>query len=130
MGIQPFLISSSLLMVVAQRLARCLCQCKVEYEPSEEELKLLRIDESGVKLYKAGGCPACSNTGYKGRMGVHELLTLNDNLKTAIDKKVSSDDMKKIAIENGMKTLFEDGAFKVRQGFTSLEELLRVVRPD
>ncbi|MCP4631763.1 MAG: GspE/PulE family protein [candidate division Zixibacteria bacterium] len=130
MGIQPFLISSSLLMVVAQRLVRRLCQCKVEYDPSEEELKLLGIDESGVKLYKAGGCPGCSDTGYKGRMGVHELLTLNDALKSAIDKKVSSDDMKKIAIENGMKTLFEDGSLKVRQGSTSIEELLRVVRPD
>ncbi|MBD3168171.1 MAG: GAF domain-containing protein [candidate division Zixibacteria bacterium] len=130
MGIQPFLISSSLLMVVAQRLARRLCKCKEEYEPSQQELEVLGIDEPGIKLFKASGCPACGETGYKGRMGVHELLTLSEGLIELIERKASSDELKRQARKDGMKTLFEDGALKVKQGLTSLEELLRVVRPD
>jgi len=130
MGIQPFLISSSLLMVVAQRLVRRLCKCKEEYAPSEEELQLLGIDESGIKLFRARGCPICAETGFKGRMGVHELLTLSEDLKPLIDKRVSSDEIKKQAVKDGMKTLFEDGSLKVKKGITSIEELLRVVRPD
>jgi len=130
MGIQPFLISSSLLMVVAQRLVRRLCKCKEEYAPSEEELQLLGIDESGIKLFRARGCPICAETGFKGRMGVHELLTLSEDLKPLIDKRVSSDEIKKQAVKDGMKTLFEDRSLKVKKGITSIEELLRVVRPD
>jgi type II secretory ATPase GspE/PulE/Tfp pilus assembly ATPase PilB-like protein len=130
MGIQPFLISSSLLMVVAQRLARRLCKCKEEYTPTEEELKTLGIDEPGITLYKPVGCPNCNDTGYKGRIGVHELLTLSEDLKELVDRKVSSDDIRRQARQDGMVTLFEDGARKVKQGITSIEELLRVVRPD
>ncbi len=130
MGIQPFLISSSLLMVVSQRLARKLCKCKEEYEPSEEELNLLGIEESGITLFRKRGCPLCNDTGYKGRMGVHELLILSEEIKPLIDRKASSDELRIQARKDGMKTLFEDGALKVRNGITSVEELLRVVRPD
>ncbi|MBD3233919.1 MAG: GAF domain-containing protein [candidate division Zixibacteria bacterium] len=130
MGIQPFLISSSLLMVVSQRLVRRLCKCKEEYEPSDEEQNLLGIEESDVTLFRKRGCPLCSDTGYKGRMGVHELLTLSEEIKPLIDRKVSSDELRIQARKDGMKTLFEDGALKVRNGLTSVEELLRVVRPE
>jgi len=130
MGIQPFLISSSLLMVVAQRLVRRLCKCKEEYTPSYEELELLGIEDKNTKLYRAKGCSLCNNTGYKGRIGVHELLILTDNLKPMIDRRASSDEIRNQAIKDGMITLFEDGAEKVHQGITSLEELLRVVKPN
>jgi len=130
MGIQPFLVTSSLLIVVAQRLMRRLCtKCKEPYDATEEELQAIKANEK-TKLFKAVGCSRCGGTGYKGRVGVHELLTMNDELKVMINKGMPSDVIKKTAVTNGMATLYDDAMFKVREGISSLEEALRVVRED
>jgi type IV pilus assembly protein PilB len=130
MGIQSFLVSSSLLGIVAQRLMRRLCtKCKEPYDPTEEEMQVVRAKEP-VKLFKAPGCTRCGGTGFKGRIGVHELLKPNEEIKTMINKVIPSEELKKVAVANGMITLYEDAMDKVRQGITSLEEALRVVRED
>ncbi len=130
MGIQPFLVSSGLLGVVAQRLMRRLCtKCKQPYKASEKELELIGTEEP-VELFKTVGCSRCNDTGFKGRIGVHELLQPNDEIKTMINKMVPSNQLKDAATANGMATLFEDAMDKVRQGISSLEEALRVVRVD
>lgn len=130
MGIQPFLVSSSLLGVVAQRLMRRLCtKCKEPYDAPEEELKTVR-SEQPLKLFKPVGCSRCGDSGFKGRIGVHELLQPNDEIKTMINKIVPSEELKKVAVQAGMITLYEDAMDKVRQGITSLEEALRVVREE
>jgi type IV pilus assembly protein PilB len=130
MGIQPFLVSSSLLGIVAQRLMRRLCsKCKEPYDPTEEELKTIKTEEK-IKLFKAVGCSRCGDSGYKGRIGVHEVLRPNDEIKTMINKVIPSEELKKVAVDNGMITLYEDAMSKVRQGISSLEEALRVVREE
>jgi type IV pilus assembly protein PilB len=130
MGIQPFLVSSSLLGVVAQRLMRRLCtKCKEPYDATEEELSAVRADKP-VKLFKAPGCSRCGGTGFKGRIGVHEVLRPNDEIKTMINKVVPSEELKRVAVASGMITLYEDAMDKVRQGISSLEEALRVVREE
>jgi type IV pilus assembly protein PilB len=130
MGIQPFLVSSSLLIVVAQRLMRRLCtKCKEPYDADENQMETVRA-EKPLKLFKAVGCSRCGGSGYKGRVGVHELLTMNDELKRMINKGMPSDEIKKVAVETGMATLYEDAMLKVREGVSSIEEALRVVRED
>lgn len=130
MGVQPFLVSSSVLCVVAQRLMRRLCtKCKEPYKPTEEELKVVRAAKP-IELHKKVGCSRCSNTGFKGRIGIHEILRPNDELKGMINKVRPTEELQKVAVAGGMVTLFEDAMEKVRQGITSLEEALRVVRED
>jgi len=129
MGIQPFLVSSSLLLVCAQRLLRRLCpKCKEPYEPSEEELRLLGELADGATLFKAQGCEACNNTGYKGRIGTHEILTINDAIKEAILHNASSEELRQEAIANGMIPMQKDSLEKAAKGITSMEEVMRVVR--
>lgn len=129
MGIAPFLVSSSLLCVVAQRLMRKLCQCKVPYKPTEEERKVVGAPEDPhFVLFKPKGCPRCSNKGFKGRTGVYELLKPDEELKALINKVSPSEILRESAIRGGMRTLFDDTMWKVRGGITSLEEALRVVR--
>ncbi len=136
MGIEPFMISSSLLIVCAQRLMRRLCKkCKVEYKPSGPELEILKnattFPEDGkLTLFKKKGCAACNGTGFKGRTGTFETLVPNDEMKKLINKKVPSEIIKTNAIENGMVTLYRDALSKVIDGTASLEEALRVVRAD
>ena len=138
MGIEPFMVSSSLLLVCAQRLMRRLCKkCKEEYEPSEEEKEVLRASESplfpedgNVKLYKPKGCSTCNGSGYKGRVGTYEILTPNDEMKKLINKKRPTEDIKRNAVEHGMLTIYQDAIGKVIEGMTSLEEAHRVVRAD
>lgn len=131
MGIEPFLTASAITCVLAQRLARRLCKdCKQEYLPEEEALK--RIDfpfEPGKppKLYRAVGCKKCNGIGYKGRMGIHEVLTMSETLERMAVENASADDIKRQAISEGMKTLRDDGFAKVLLGQTSVEEILRVV---
>jgi type IV pilus assembly protein PilB len=130
MGIQPFLVSSSLLGIVAQRLMRRLCtKCKEPYDPTDEEMQVVRAKEP-LKLFKAPGCSRCGGTGFKGRIGVHEVLRPTDEIKTMINKVLPSEELKKVAVANGMITLYEDAMDKVRQGISSLEEALRVVREE
>ncbi|MGH2750410.1 MAG: GspE/PulE family protein [Actinomycetota bacterium] len=131
MGIEPYLVSSALDCILAQRLARKLCEkCKEPYVPTEEELHSssfpLKGDEP-PKLFQAVGCTACSGTGYKGRMALHEVMPVTEELEKLTVEGASSEVMKKVAIEQDMLTLREDGMEKVRMGQTSIQEILRVV---
>jgi type IV pilus assembly protein PilB len=132
MGIEPFLVASSLDCVLAQRLARKLCpKCKESYVPTEEELRAARFpfdpEEELPTLYRAVGCSACGKTGYKGRMAVHEVMTVTEDIERLVAERASAEEIGKIARSQGMQTLREDGLSKVRQGATSIEEILRVV---
>lgn len=131
MGIEPFLTASAITCVLAQRLARRLCKdCKEEYLPEEEALKRIGFPfEPGKppKLYRAVGCKKCNGIGYKGRMGVHEVLTMSETLERMTVENASSDEIARQAIAEGMKTLRDDGFAKVLLGTTSIEEILRVV---
>jgi type IV pilus assembly protein PilB len=134
MGVEPFNISASLVAVCAQRLLRRVCKnCKQPYEPVGREKKLLEdaIGWSG-QIFKANpqGCPVCNGTGYKGRVGIHELMINNEELTNAINKEVEVAELKRIAMRTGMKTLHQDSILKVRQGLTTLEEALANVPPD
>jgi type IV pilus assembly protein PilB len=131
MGIEPFLTASAVTLVVAQRLARRLCtDCKEQYTP--EEVALERIEfpfEPGKlpKLYRARGCKKCNGIGYKGRMGVHEVMAMSETLERLTVESASSDEITRMAIAQGMLTLRDDGFAKVLLGQTSIEEILRVV---
>jgi type IV pilus assembly protein PilB len=134
MGVEPFLVISALDCVVAQRLARKLCdRCREEYEPTHAELTeagwpaaLLKA-EGPPMLYRAVGCAACSRTGYRGRLAVHEVMVMSEEIRRQVVERYSSDDIKKTALSQGMLTLREDGLVKVAQGKTTLEELFRVI---
>jgi type IV pilus assembly protein PilB len=129
MGIQPFLVSSSLLLVCAQRLLRRLCpKCKEAYDPSDEEIQILDDLAQGATLFKAKGCEACNGTGYKGRIGTHEILTMNDAIKEAVLRSASSEEIREEALKNGMIPVYKDSLEKAAKGITSIEEVLRVVR--
>ncbi|MGH2701941.1 MAG: GspE/PulE family protein [Actinomycetota bacterium] len=132
MGIEPYLVGSALDCVLAQRLARNLCdKCKEAYTPTEEELRAshfpLRGDEKLPELFKAVGCTTCGGTGYKGRMALHEVMPITEEIEKLTVEGASSEVIKKVAIEQGMLTLREDGMEKVRAGLTSIQEILRVV---
>jgi len=128
MGVEPFLLSSSLICVIAQRLVRIICnKCKYEYTPTEQELTYLsQLGVNIKKLYKGKGCEKCRKTGYYGRIGVFEVLKIENQIRRIIKKGVSSYDIKEIAIKRGMKTLQMAGLEKVYSGETSLEEVIRV----
>jgi type IV pilus assembly protein PilB len=128
MGIEPFLISSSVVGVIAQRLVRRLCpKCKVEYEPPVNELEALKFDEGETpKIYMPKGCPNCNNTGYRGRIAIYEIMTISPVERDLISKNVTSDKLKEVAINNGMKTLRDNCARLVKSGVTSVEEMFRV----
>ncbi len=141
MGLDPFSFADALLGVLAQRLARGLCkQCREQYVPDEKELnelsalygaeqfaELLRSEHSfGLKLWRAKGCNACGNTGYRSRVALHELLVTDDPLKIAIQKKSSIDDIRTLARAAGMITLLQDGVQKVIAGQTDLKQVLAV----
>ena len=158
MGAEPFLLASTINVIIAQRLVRRLCpDCRKEYRLSSDDLKNLEdnydmekifsvIADKGnlkeksatntkeknkwnnVKFYKAGGCEQCNKEGYKGRMGIYEVLEADDDMKKMISQKASSEEIEKVAKEKGMLTMVEDGFSKAAQGLTSIEEILRVTR--
>jgi type IV pilus assembly protein PilB len=133
MGIEPFLISSSLLCVCAQRLMRKVCaHCKERRQATPEEKEMVRVDPAEfceLVVAKKGGCARCNGAGYKGRMGVHELMVMNDELREICTRHgATAADIDKVARKNGMVSLFDDAMEKVRAGVTSLEEALRTVR--
>jgi general secretion pathway protein E len=131
MGVEPFLVSSSVIAIVAQRLVRTLCSaCKTPYQPTEEERLQLGIPSSATALYGKKGCPSCMNTGYRGRMGIYETLPVNDLIRTLILAKTDSNQIKARAIEQGMLTLRAEGARRVIEGITTTEEVLRVTHED
>ncbi|MDQ2623955.1 MAG: Flp pilus assembly complex ATPase component TadA [Actinomycetota bacterium] len=132
MGIEPFLVGSALDAVVAQRLARKLCdKCKVPYEPTPTELLAARFPwlegEPVPELFKPGGCPTCSKTGYRGRIALHEVMAITEDIERHAVAHSSAADIMKTAVAQGMVTLREDGWRKVALGWTSIEEILRVV---
>ena len=130
MQIEPFLISSSIIGILAQRLVRKICdKCKEEYGPSEDIVKGLGIDQK-KGFFKGKGCSACKNTGYRERIGIFELLIVNDRIRKLIVDKASSDIIKKIAIETGMKTLRDDGLDKVLKGVTTPEEVIKATQEE
>ena len=133
MGVEPFLIGAAVSAVVAQRLARKLCShCCEMYTPSVDELLKARVSREvaaasdGMVFYRKKGCPRCNQTGYKGRIGVYQLLTMSEQLETLAVTKASRDDIERAAIGEGMRTLWDDGLAKVAAGLTSIEELARV----
>ena len=129
MGIEPFLLSSSLLGVLAQRLVRSLCtSCREPYPPSEAELALFDREFTPAQLYRPKGCPSCANSGYRGRTGIYELLMVDDGMRHLIHDHASEQDLRHHALEHGMRGLRQDGMRLVANGITSLEELLRVTR--
>ena len=130
MGIEPFLISSSMIGILAQRLVRKICdECKEEYLPSEDILKGLGANQK-KGFFKGKGCSACKNTGYKERIGIFELLIVNDQIRKLIADKASSEVIKKTAVETGMKTLRDDGLDKVLRGITTPEEVIKATQEE
>lgn len=127
MGIEPFLLSSSLVGVISQRLVRKICpKCKVEYQASEDEKKILGIpEEDHITIYKGEGCKVCMNSGYKGRIGVFEVLEVSKEIRKLIDDQASADEIQEMALSQGFHTIFEDGKQKVLDGVTTVSELLR-----
>jgi general secretion pathway protein E len=139
MGIEPFLVASSLTGVLAQRLVRRVCpDCREKYEPSDAEISKLGMDRkkfntfnNGAPIYKAGkGCATCSKTGYRGRSGIYELLLVDDDIRQLILKNVDSGTIKNKAVEKGMLILLDDGARRVALGDTTIAELLSVTQED
>ncbi|HOX55097.1 MAG: GspE/PulE family protein [Candidatus Omnitrophica bacterium] len=129
MGVEPFLVASSLIMACAQRLCRKICPaCKEPYEVPREMLDKIGLKpEKGTVFYRGRGCSACLNTGYRGRMGLLEVLMIDDQIREMIVKRIPSDEIKNYAIKNnGMVTLWDDAVKKFTLGLTSLEEVLRV----
>jgi type IV pilus assembly protein PilB len=133
MGVEPFLTGSAVTGVLAQRLARKLCtHCCEMYTPSVDELIKARVSPDvaaqadGMVFYRKKGCPRCNQTGYKGRVGVFQLLAMSENLETLAASKASREELERAAMEEGMRTLWDDGIAKVAAGLTSIEELARV----
>ena len=134
MGIEAFLVSSSLLAIMAQRLVRTVCRhCRQAYDPSDEELKGLGIQREALQkkgLYRAVGCQRCMGTGYAGRTGIFELLAISEDIRSLIMKQTDSTAIKKAALKQGLLTLRQDGVRKVINGITTTEELVRVTQED
>ncbi len=132
MHIEPFLVASSLMAVLAQRLVRTICpSCKEEYKPTPEEVREIGLDPKDVKvLWKGKGCPTCQKTGYLGRIGIFEMMVIDEDIRQAILQNLDSNTIKAKARQGGMITLREDGALKVKNGVTTVEEVSRVTRED
>jgi type IV pilus assembly protein PilB len=133
MGVEPFLTGAAVTGVLAQRLARKLCShCCEMYQPSVEEMIAARVSpdtaaaSDGMAFYRKKGCPRCNQTGYKGRIGVYQLLAMTEDLATLAASKASREDIERAAIASGMRTLWDDGLAKVAAGLTSVEELARI----
>jgi type IV pilus assembly protein PilB len=133
MGVEPFLTGSAVSAVLAQRLARKLCtHCCEMYSPSVEDMIKARVSPDvaaaadGVVFYRKKGCPRCGQTGYKGRIGIFQLLVMSENLENLAASGANREELERAAISEGMRTLWDDGLAKVASGLTSIEELARV----
>jgi type IV pilus assembly protein PilB len=133
MGIEPFLTASAVDCVLAQRLARRLCKtCKEPYTATREMLRKNDfppevLDKEDVTLYRPKGCSRCNNTGYKGRLGLYEVMIVSEAVRRLTVERKSSDEISRVAEAEGMKSLRQDGIDKVLQGWTSVEEIARVI---
>ncbi|MBW2630667.1 MAG: type II secretion system ATPase GspE [Deltaproteobacteria bacterium] len=132
MGIESFLVTSSVIAIIAQRLVRTLCpECREAYEPDDKSLAKIGIDRDMLKdrkIYRKRGCPACMNTGYRGRTAIFEMMLLDDHLKKLILKTSDANQILRDAVRSGMTTLLQDGTRKVLEGITTIEEVFRVTR--
>ena len=130
MGIEPFLLASSIQGIMAQRLVRTVCgQCRrpVKVIPAiAAKFKEYGIPLDSLKLTRGEGCDLCANSGYKGRAGIHELFAMSDEMRRLILERAPSSQLKKVALDQGLRTLYHDGLLKVAQGVTTIEEVLRV----
>ncbi|MEW6068219.1 MAG: type II secretion system ATPase GspE [Nitrospirota bacterium] len=130
MGIEPFLVASSLTIVIAQRLVRTICaNCKISYDPSDIERSYF-TDIPSLVLYRGTGCDKCRNSGYLGRTGIFEILVIDNEIRQMISDRIDSQTIKNFAISRGMKPLRQDGIEKVMNGITTIEEVLRVTQKD
>jgi type IV pilus assembly protein PilB len=129
MGTEPFLVSSTLMAVLAQRLVRRVCKnCKTPFEPTEQQLELLNLSphDLGDKVFYYGrGCSTCNDTGYKGRKGIYELLVCGDIVRTMITERAPTVVLRQKAVELGMVTLREDGLRSIFDGDTTIEEVVK-----
>ncbi len=134
MGVKPFLVASALQSVMAQRLVRKICpECTRPYDPPSYELEnmgLTREELKGTNLRKGAGCAACNNTGYRGRIGIFELMTVNEDIQKLVYQCVPATEIRKVARQYGMKTLREDGMLKVLSGVSTFEEVMRITQKD
>lgn len=133
MGVEPFLVSSSLECLIAQRLVRLICpDCKGRVKVSQNALKSFNIRENpeDIAVYAGAGCAACKFSGYKGRTGIYEIILMNDTLREMVMQKASSQKIKRKAVEMGMRTLRQDGWQKILKGLTTIEEVLRVTQEE
>lgn len=136
MGVEPFLVASSLLANMAQRLVRTLCkQCKTPFVPTDGELAQLdltraQVDAAGGVFYRPNGCDACNRSGYRGRLGIYELLTVSDEVRRLVMARTDAGEIKRMAVSQGMTTLRQGGAARVLDGRTSIEEVLRVTQAE
>jgi len=137
MGVEPFLLASTLEVVIGQRLVRRVCaKCRYSYAVTTEEAhklfpqaKHFFTGHEKLRFFKGKGCPSCGGTGYSGRIAIHELLVMSREVQELIIKRATSNDVEQLARRQGMRLMFEDGLEKVRQGFTTLDELMRVASP-
>jgi len=136
MGVEAYLVGSSLIGVLAQRLVRVLCkECREAYLPTPEELKEIGLSTDKKPreprmIYRPKGCDACNATGYRGRTGIYEIMMVDDSIRDLAVKKVDSGSIKRAAVQKGMRTLMEDGGRKVLRGITSVAEVLSVTQED
>ncbi len=139
MSIEPFLVASSINIIIAQRLVRKICiKCRESYEITKNELRTLSLSENLIKklfnnkekirCYRGKGCKACVNTGYSGRIGIFEVLEITDDIRKRVMEKANADQIQTQAIKNGMTTMMEDGISKAFHGITTVEEIIRVTR--
>jgi len=129
MGVEPFLLTATLEAIVAQRLVRRICsQCKEEYTPTEAELMELALKQEDVaekKFYYGRGCPACNNMGFKGRLGIYEIMKMHEDLRCAILASSSTEVIRQVAVKSGMRSLRQSGLMAIYDGLTTIEEIIR-----
>ena len=135
MGVKPFLVASSIQAIMAQRLVRVICgNCKtIDENPNQYHLQLLGIDHEDIEkhpIYKGRGCDQCQNTGFKGRLGIFEMVEMNNEIRELAFTKAPSTELKKAAIASGMRTLMDDGKIKIFRGVTTPEEVARIAQTE
>ena len=126
MGIEPFLVSSSVVGIISQRLVRKICpRCKETYKPSHAEAMQLKMREP-KPLFRGAGCPECSFSGYKGRTAIHEILVVTKEIRELVDRRASDDQIRTVAIRQGTTTLMDTCIKLVLDGITTTQEMLKV----
>jgi general secretion pathway protein E/type IV pilus assembly protein PilB len=128
-GISPDIMAGNIIGVVAQRLVRVLCpHCKESVKPTDEERKILNVKRNeAIQIYKHKGCKRCNQTGYRGRMAIIELLRVDAEMDSLISRRAPLDEIKKLALDKGFATLADDGVRRILEGYSSIEEVMRVI---